>query len=165
MTLTLPTIYPANFLGDATDFLQCKVDRSGAVRVQEFKVSVPAATAITTIIGLIPFQKGFRFHQQASFIAAAPIDTGTTITVDLGYVYYDSTLGTTVDNAWVNGATTFQSSGTSSLTMVQTPETNVGIWKAAAQGWLAITLDAGPTTTTGDIFGQIAFSYDTDQTV
>lgn len=162
MTLTLPTVYAAGYSGDYTDFLKPKMDRSGAVRVQEFKVSVPAASATNVLVGLVPFNKGFRFHQQQSFIANAVLDTGATITIDIGYTYYDSTLGTTVANAWVAASTAWQNSATTSLTLLQVPETNVGIWKAVADGWLTLTIHAGPTTTTGDVFGQISGSYDTD---
>ncbi len=165
MTLTLPTIVPAGYAGDKTDFLAAKVDRSGAIRAQRFKVSIPAATASTTIVGLVPFQKGARVHLLGSSVQAnTAIDTGTTITVDLGYTYYDSTLGTSVDNAFVSAATTWQSSGLTALTLLNAPET-VSQWKAAAAGWLTITFDAGPTTTTGDIFGEFLMSYDQDISV
>lgn len=160
MTLTLPTLYPAGYAGDNTDFLKAKMDRSGAVRAQRFKVSIPAATASTTIVGLIPFNKGCEVHIAPSFVAAnTAIDTGTTITVDIGYTYYDSTLGTSLDNAWCSGATTWQSSALTALTLLNGPE-SVGQFRAAADGWITLTFDAGPTTTTGDVFGCFFIGYD-----
>jgi hypothetical protein len=167
MTLTLPTIVPAGYAGTSADFNFCKVDRSGALRVVRFKVSVPSGTttAPTALIGLMPFQKGCRVHLNQSFVAAnTALDTGSTITVDCGYTYYDSTLGTSADNAFVDAATTWQSSALTALTLINGPET-VGHFTAATPGWITIGLDAGPTTTTGDIFGAFTISYDQDISV
>lgn len=160
MTLTVPTLYPAGYAGDATDFLKAKMDRSGAVRTQRFKVSVPAATATNVLVGLIPFNKGMELNIPASYIAAnSALDTGTTITIDIGYTYYDSTLGTSAPAAFASAVTTWQNSALTALTLLNGPET-VGQWKAAADGWLTLTVHAGPTTTTGDVFGAFTFAYD-----
>lgn len=160
MTFTLPTLYPAGYAGDDTDFLKTKMDRSGANRTQRFKVSVPAATASATIIGLIPFNKGMELNLLGSYIAAnTALDTGSTIVVSVGYTYYDSTLGTSLGTAFVSSATTWQGSALTALTLLNGPE-SVGQWRSAADGWLTLTITTGPTTTTGDVFGAFTFAYD-----
>lgn len=158
MTLTLPSIVPANYVGTAKDFLACKVDRSGALRSEYFTVSVPGTTAGTTVIGLVPFQKGFRLHLEASIFSVADLDTSTNVTIDLGYTYYDSTLGTSSGAAFCSAGTTPQAGG--KFTLIQTTESNVVTWVAATYGWITATLGASATTTTGNIYGQVVGSYD-----
>lgn len=158
MALTLPTIVPAFYVGTKADFLTCKVDRSGALRAEYFTVSVPGTTAGTTIIGLAPFQKGFRFHTAASVVSVADLDSSTNVTVDLGYTYYDSTLGTSSGAAFASAVTTAQTGG--KISFIESTETNVVTWVAAAAGWLTATLGASATTTTGNFYGQIVGSYD-----
>lgn len=160
MTLTLPTLYPIGYQGDATDFLKTKMDRSGANRTQRFKVSIPAATVTSTLVGLIPFNKGLEVNIPASYVAAnTALDTGTTITIDVGYTYYDSTLGTSSAAAFASAVTTWQSSALTALTLINGPE-SVGQWRAAADGWITLTIHTGPTTTTGDVFGAFTICYD-----
>ena len=160
MTLTLPTLYPAGYAGDKTDFQKCKMDRSGAARIQRFKVSIPSGTASSTLVGLIPFNKGMELSILGSYVAAnTALDTGSTITIDVGYTYYDSTLGTSNAVAFASAVTTWQSSALTALTLINGPET-VGQFKAAADGWVTLTVHTGPTTTTGDVFGQFLISYD-----
>lgn len=160
MTLTLPTLYPAGYAGDTTDFLKTKMDRSGANRTQRFKVSIPSGTVTGTLIGLVPFNKGMELNILGTYIAAnTALDTGTTIVVSVGYTYYDSTLGTSLGTAFVSSATTWQSSALTALTLLNGPE-SVGQWRSAADGWLTLTMTTGPTTTTGDVFGAITMCYD-----
>ncbi len=157
MTLTLPGIVNSNYAGTSADFRNVKRSTNGSLRAEYFTVSIPGVTVITTIVGLVPFQKGFRFHTAASFISVADLDSGSSVTLDIGYTYYDSTLGTTVDDAWADSSTAPQAGG--AITLVQTTETNVATWVAAADGWITATVNV-QTTTTGNIYGQIVGSYD-----
>lgn len=160
MTLTLPTLYPTGYAGDKTDFQKCKMDRSGAIRAQRFKVSIPSGTASSVLVGLIPFNKGMELHIAPSFVAAnSALDTGTTITIDVGYTYYDSTLGTSSAAAFASAVTTWQSSALTALTLLNGPE-SVGQFRSAADGWVTLTIHTGPTTTTGDVFGCFFIGYD-----
>lgn len=158
MTLTLPSIVPTTYAGTSADFRTAKVDRGGDLRAEYFTVSVPGTTVTTTIIGLVPFQKNFRFHLGASIISTADLDSGSSVTVDIGYTYYDSTLGTSSGAAFGSALTTAQTGGT--FTLIKTTETNVVTWVAAADGWLTATIGGGNTTTTGNLYGQIVGSYD-----
>ena len=157
MTTSLPTIYPVGYAGTTNDFLETKVDRSGAVRLATGTVAIPAATATSTLIGLMPFNKGCKFGY-GSTVYSQDLDTSTNVTFNIGYTYYDSTQGTSQAAGFVSGSTvpqnggmiSFSASSGSSLGMIVT---------AAADGWVTITNTAA-TTTSGNVEFNIAFSYD-----
>jgi hypothetical protein len=153
--MTLPTIVPAEYSATATDFLKVKVERSGAARLYGESVSVASGTAATTIIGLIPFNKGFRFHMDNESVYVPNIGAGTT-TISLGYVYNDNTNNTNNATAWASAATAIQSGGFVSLTAGAS-----GLnWVATADGWIVATINTAATDATGSISIQGIGSYD-----
>lgn len=157
MTLVLPTIYPTGYAGDATDFLKTKVDRSGELRLQTGTVAVPAATATSTLIGLMPFNKGCKMHMGSS-VYSDDLDSSTNVTFNIGYTYYDSTAGTTNASGFVAGSTIPQTGGM--IPFTATSGQSAGMtWTAEADGWIAITNTAA-TTTSGNVKFNIAFAYD-----
>lgn len=158
MTLTLPTYVSTKYVGDKSDFLRAKVDRSGAVRNEPFITNITAAAASDVLIGLIPFQKGFRLAG-LPHIAVTDLDTDSDLTLDIGYTYYDSTLGTSDPNAFVTAATTGQAGGT--FTIDEAAATTFTGFVAAADGWITMTMGTGGTSyTTGIVSGNISFTYD-----
>lgn len=157
--MTLPTIYPVEYNGTATglspDFTKVKADRSGAARVYSGSVSVVSGTAATTIIGLVPFNKGARFHLSNTSIYVPDIGAGTT-TISIGYVYSDNTNNTNNATAWASASTAIQAGGYVSLTAAATGLNFV----ATADGWVVATINTAATDATGSISFQILGSYD-----
>ena len=155
MTTALPSIVPTGYSKTVADFTaRTKVDRSGALRLVTGTVSVPATTASTTIVGLVPFNKGAKISY-GSRVYSADLDTSTNVTLDIGYTYYDSTLGTSVANAFVAASTTPQTGGMIEMTAV------AGMtFTAAADGWMTATIGGGATTTTGSLTFNVGIAYD-----
>ncbi len=155
--MTLPTIYPSGYNGTSSDFSKVKADRSGALRSSVFTVTVPTSTATSTVIGFVPVRKGARLHLPACRISIDDLDSGTTITSEIGIVYDDATNNTSVPDKYVaDGATTGQSAGAFTLLTTNAADSYV----VTGDGWLALTLTAGPTTTLGTIHGVAAITYD-----
>ncbi len=158
MTTSLPTIYPVGYAGTTLDFLQTKCERDGSVRLITGKVALPASTATSTIIGLLPFNAGFKIGYGSS-LYFDDLDSSTNVTVDVGYTYYDSATGTSHDDAFVDSAATVpQSAGF--ITFTGSTGSSVGfIWTALGDGWITVTNNAA-TTTTGNCLFNIVFAYD-----
>lgn len=157
MTTTLPTVYPVGYAGTTQDFLETKVDRSGALRLQTGTVAVPATTPSTTLIGLMPFNAGAKFSY-GSTVYSQDLDSSTNVTVNIGYTYYDSTLGTSNGSGFVNGSTIPQTGGM--IPFNASSGSSVGlIVTAAADGWVTAQFTSA-TTTSGNLEYNIAFAYD-----
>lgn len=156
MTLTLPTLAPTPYALTNKDFNLCKADRSGALRGQKFTLSVPSGTASGTLIGLVPFQKGFTISLSASNLCMVQLDNSSTVTLSWGYTYYDSTLGTSQQANFASAVTTAQAGGEVSKATTEAAR----IWTAAAPGWITVLTAAAATNVTGDIYGEIVGSYD-----
>lgn len=90
MANVFPKIVPTGYAGDITDFLRTKRDNSGAARLITGQVNVTSGTTIGTIIGLAPFNKGAKLMTGASQIYTPQLDTGTGLTMSVGYQYTDS---------------------------------------------------------------------------
>ncbi len=160
MTLTLPTYVSTKYTGTAADFRLCKVDRSGALRSEPFITNITAAAASDVLVGLVPFQKGARFVARASNIAVSDLDTDSDLTLDFGYTYYDSTLGTSDPDAFATQVTTGQAGG--AVTLDELNATTLTSWVAAADGWITMTVGVGGISyTTGVVRGEIVLCYDT----
>lgn len=158
MSTSLPTIYPVGYAGTTADFLHTKLTRSGDMRLQTGTVALPAATATSTLIGLIPFNKGMKLCMGGSSVYSDDLDTSTNVTFNIGYTYYDSTTGTSNASGFVAGTTVPQSSGM--IPFTASSGSSVGMtWTAAADGWITITNTAA-TTTTGNVLFNLAFAYD-----
>lgn len=153
--MTTPTIYPAQFnpsIGDV--FAKAPALRNGAVQAVEVTVSVPSSTATSTVIGLMPFNKGARIHYDSRLLTA-DLDSSTNVTLDVGYVYDDNTTYTNDPNAFVAASTTAQTGG------IITFSATAGFqFIAEADGWVAVTTGGGSTTTTGNIQAELMVSYD-----
>lgn len=156
MTLTLPSIVSSAYVGTKADFRTAKVDRSGANRTEYFTATIPAITVITTVIGLVPVQKGARFCHGASQFYVDDLDSSTNVTFDLGYTYYDSAVGTSDDNAIASALTTAQTGG---LITFDEPLGMDHVFLGDA--WITMTITGGSTTTQGVIKGQVVIAYDT----
>lgn len=155
MTTALPTIYPVGYAGTTADFLHTKVERNGDMRVQTGTVAVPASTATSTLIGLIPFNKGAKISMAGSSVYSDGLGAAS---LNIGYTYYDSTTGTTNASGFVAGTTISNAGGYTPFLCASSASAGM-TWTAAADGWIAATNTAA-TTTTGNILFNIAFAYD-----
>lgn len=152
--MTTPSIVPVNRSGTYRDYLQTKVDRSGAARIEAVSVSVPSGTTTTTIVGLAPFNKGFRLDVGSTQLAVAAL--GSSVTLDIGYVYDDNVTYTNDQDAFATGLTVAAAGG-----LVVFDEV-VGLrdFVAQANGWLVAVIQGATTGNTGNIFGQVGGIYD-----
>lgn len=157
--MTTPTIVGPQYSGTSTDFLKVKEDRSGAARLYSDIISIPSGTAAASTVGLIPFNKGARFKLDSASIYVDDVDSGTTVTTTVGYVYDDNVTYTNNLTAWASSATTAQSGGYLAINQL------AGLtFVAQANGWVVLQILAGPTTTTGNVSFDILGSYDGVQT-
>lgn len=152
--MTLPTIVPVEYDGSTNDFLKTKSDRSGAARVYSEAVSVPSGTTTTTIVGLIPFNKGFRVDEKS--IGAFSGALGTSVTVSLGVVYNDNTNNTNNATLYASALTAAAAGG--ELVPVASAA-NLG-YVTTADGWVVATIGGATTGSTGAINIQCVGSYD-----
>lgn len=148
--MTTPTIL-ADTAGNA------KVDRSGAVRSIHAQATVPNTTAADTIIGMIRFQKGFTLDQLA--IKSSDIDAGTTVLIDVGYVYDDDTTYTNDPNAFFDGLDIGQDAGSRVWPVADGLLTGVG-FTAEADGYITVQLTDDAAEADGTIDVKALFSYD-----
>lgn len=155
MTLQLPTIFPTGYAGDATDFLKVKADRSGAVRNSTGLVSIPISTLSGTVVGLMPFEPGYKMNYGSAVYSGA---LGTSVTGSWGYLYYDTTQANSATSqaaGFVSGSTTPAAGG------IITPNASTSInWVAASSGWVTFTIGGATTTTLGNLFWNIDSAYD-----
>lgn len=155
--MTFPSILPSGYAGTSTDFTKAKADRSGAVRIQPFNVTVPTTTVSTTIIGLVPVRKGARLVIGSTKIEVDDLDSSTNVTMSIGITYDDATNNTSSGGLFVLSATTPQTGGVFTLLNTYT----VASYAVTGDGWITATVGGGSTTTQGTIHGQVAVSYDT----
>jgi hypothetical protein len=152
MTLTLPDIVPTGYAGDKTDFALAKVDRSGAMRRKYFSVTIPLATATGKYVGLVPFNKGARLAIGSPYIEN--VGDGS-FTFDIGVLYYDSSLGTTDDDAFCSAMTTGQAGGL----IVLDEHAWIDIL-TTGDGWIVLKTGGSTTDAAGVIKGHASISYD-----
>lgn len=154
--MTTPTILPTGFDGTSKDYLHAKVERDGCLRTQYNTVTIPATTATDTVIGLVPFQKGFRLNVGATALAVADLDTSTNVTLNVGYVYKTGSSSTDNVDAFASLVTTAQAGG-----YITFDEPTTGLpWVAEDDGWIVCQIEGGATTTSGAFYGQVGGCYD-----
>lgn len=154
MALTLPTIVPTGYSGTAADFLRAPSDAEGCVRMVKGAVSVPSGTAHTSTVGLVPANKGARFTLSDKSIHCGDFGASTT-TVSIGFLYYDSAVGTTDADLWASASTAPQSGG-----FVTIDEIDGMTFVAAGNGWLAATINTANADGTANITFDVLVGYD-----
>ena len=152
--MTTPSIVPVEYDGTTRDYLKVKEDRSGSARIYAGAVTVPSGTVATTIVGLVPFNKGARFNIGNSDIYVADIGAGST-TISIGYVYDDNVTYTNNVDAWASAATAPQSGG-----FIAIDEVEGVLFVAEANGWIAVTLNTTTADATAPITWNFTGSYD-----
>lgn len=152
--MTTPSIVPAPFQGTSTDYLKTKVERDGSVRCQAETVSVPTGTTTATIVGIVPFNAGFRILPDGCSFASDALNTGVTLSIG---VVYDDNVGNTNNQTLFTNASTASAAGGAIL--VTNSATNVP-YVTTGNGWVVATIGGATTGTTGNIYGQVVGCYD-----
>lgn len=150
--MTLPSIVPVGYSGTTNDFLHTKVERDGTERASFGVVTIPSGTATTTIIGLMPFNVGCRLQDLYVFLGAF----GTSVTMNIGYVYNDNVNNTDKSNAFISGSTTATAGGLipNALTI------DAATWMSTSDGWIVAVIAGATTVSTANISYQISTCYD-----
>jgi len=118
--------------------------------------TVPAATAVDTVIGIHRFEPGYSLV--ALDLSVDGLDTGATMTLDIGYVYDNG--GSEVLDAFFDGLTEGQAGG-SVFWPQGTGAKLVGeSFVATDCGYLAVIIRDAVTDTEGDIRAIPTFTYD-----
>lgn len=129
---------------------------SFGVLSQKAVATIPAATATSTDIGMIPFQEGFNLVGLS--IKSDDLDTSTNVTLDVGYIYDSSTLSGDTD-AFFNDIDIAQDAGSVVYPVADGLSVGTG-FVAEGSGFIFIRIGGGATTTAGDITVQAIFTYD-----
>lgn len=133
-----------------------RVDRSGAVRSIKGTATVPNATAADTIIGLVRFQKGFSLQHLA--LTPSDMDAGTTVQLDVGFVYDDNVTYTDNPDAFFDGSTAIQT-GAGIVWPVASGLLVGSGFVAEADGYIVAQIKVDPTEAGGTIAFNALFSY------
>lgn len=152
--MTTPSIVPAEYQANSRDFLKTKVERSGAARVYNVQVSVPTGTIATAIVGLIPFNRGFRIDEKS--LGAFSGALGTSVTASLG-VIYDDNVGNTNNATLYASALTAAAAGGELATTASAANLS---YVTTGDGWVAVTIGGATTASTGNITLQLVGAYD-----
>jgi hypothetical protein len=171
MVNTLPRLVPSGYALDYTDFLRTKVDREGTPRLITGTVSVTSATSIGSYIGLAPFNKGAKLMVGASQIYTPILDTGTGLTMSVGYLYNDSSSAganaASNSSAYSSSDSRGQTGGYISLTNSTAGSTGATLLGLTGtlqgDGWFVIQTGTGSTPTNqaaASISFQLAVAYD-----
>lgn len=154
--MTNPAIFATG--EDSTNsFFNAPAGQGDSPRLVVRTATIPDSTTAGTIIGLVPFNKGASLDYGAS-LAVADLDTATNVTLNWGYVYKDNDTVTNINDpdAFAAAATTAQAGG------VLRPTATAGAtFEATADGWITVSLAAGPTSQAGDITFNGVISYET----
>lgn len=151
--MTTPTIF-SDVAGTATNKFGAKFEPQG-VLAQKAIATIPATSASGTNVGMIRFQRGFSLTGLA--IVSEDLDTATTVTLNVGYLY-DGTTGED-DNAFFNALDIAQDAGSRVWPTDDGLLTGVS-FVATDDGYLSVTTGGGATTTAGDITVIAEFTYD-----
>ena len=149
--MTSPTIFATGY-NTADSYNIAPSGTHDGPRSIERSIAIPALTATDTIMGFFPFQKGMSVSY-GSAIASDDLDSSTNVTLDVGYVYDDSTTYTDDVDAFIAASTVAQAGGVAYFN-AKAGATFV----AEADGWVVLQNNAA-TTTTGTVTFNGTISY------
>lgn len=151
--MTTPTLF-SDVAGTAENRFIAKSEPQGVI-AQRAVLSIPASTASGVNAGLIRFERGFALTGLA--VVSEDLDTGANVTLDVGYLY-DDTTGEDSD-AFFSGLDIAQDAGSRVWPADDGLLTGVS-FVATGGGYLSITTGGGATTTDGNITVIAQFTYD-----
>ncbi len=147
--MTTPTLF-----SDAAANPYVPKSEPQGVLAQKFVLTLAAATAADTNCGLIRFQKGFSLTALA--LVASDMDTATTLVLDVGYLY-DDTTGED-DNAFFNDLDIGQDAGSVIWPIADGLITGVS-FVATGPGYLSLTTRGEAIEVAGTVTGIAQFTY------
>lgn len=151
--MTTPTIF-SNEYADANALYRAPVRRDGAAIHERVTATIPASTATSTNVGLIPFAKGAKVCMTASSIKCGDGDTATTATIDVGWVYDNNTTYTNDPNGFISASSAPQT-GVAAAFNATTGYSFV----AEAPGWI-VAVPGGETVEVAyDVIADVVISY------
>lgn len=149
--MTTPSIVPTQFAGTDKDYYEAPGPRDGRVQLVAGAVSVPSGTAATTVVGLIPFQKGASFHAPNFYVGDLTDNSGT---LDFGIVYDNNTDNTNDVDLFASLSTAGRAGGYVTLDEVAWMN-----YVTTANGWIAVTLNTSAADATASITFNVGVSY------
>lgn len=123
-------------------------DNFGAARLIERSGTVPAATASTSTIGLGKFAKGAKIHSFA--IESDALDSGTDVTLAVGYLYDDTSLTSDTDH-FFTALTIAQTGGGAAFWPATTGSLNVCGFQALGDGEIVAVINVQATEVAGTL--------------
>lgn len=158
--MTAPALYPTSFgvntstAGAAPGpFLKTPVLRDGGSFTIETSVIIPTGTTTGTLAGLVPFESGARLNYSTR-VYTPDLDTGSSVTASIGYIYDDSTNNTNNLTAFVTASTLTQAGG-----FITMSEQTGFQYVTVGNGWIVLQILGGTTTTSGTVQAEINLSY------
>lgn len=155
MANTTPTLFSDaayNNVLSARNEPQCNL-------AQQATISVPSGTVSGTVIGMIPFETGFSLLDFT--LLAGDMDTGTSVTFDVGYAY-PAAFGTSTTEslaAFVSASAAAQT-GTSIIWPTAGGLLTGVSFVAAQPGYITIRMGGATTTTTASFTMIATFTQD-----
>lgn len=150
--MTTPAIVPVGFSGNSTDYLRAKVDRSGSAFTNRGAVTVPVGTVATTIVGLVPFQRGMNLQLPNNVVVGA---LGAGVTMSIGVIYDDNVANTNNQTLWASASTAAAAGG--SIALIDSAVTKQFV--TTGDGWIAATIGGATTGTANDVTVQFLLDY------
>jgi hypothetical protein len=135
---------PTNF--NYLDTALCNLEK---VFTDTRTITIPAATAAATSFGIIPVKRGYSLEKFNAFVD--DLDTGTTVTLELGVLYRVGSTATDAPSAFVAASTIARTGGelTNADNLAAVPLISTAPYVFLDDGWITLTVSAGPTTTAG----------------
>lgn len=135
--MTTPTIFASGY--DAYSLQSAPQRKDGAAKHVRTVATIPAATAINTVVGLLPFNKGMKLAPYASSVLCGDADTGSTATIDIGWVY-------DLNGTYTNDTDGFLAASTAPQTGVAAALTAAAgfAFEAEGDGWI-VAIPTGET--------------------
>ena len=152
MAIQFPNYAPAGYALDYTDFLKTKAAKDGATRIITGSVTVAAGATVGQIIGLFPFNKGFKLAYGSSFVFGA---FGASVTLALGWYYNDTATGSSNTAGYLAASSTAAAGGT------VVPNVLAGqTFSAAGDGWVVALVGGATTGNSAAVTYNCLFAYD-----
>jgi hypothetical protein len=149
--MTTPNIVSDKYVGQPYPPLVCKIDCEGSVTNEPFTVTIPNATAATTLVALTFFRRGAEVSNLKLRVPAS-LGAGT---FNVGVAYYDNVNNTNNTSLFASGV-----NATTTGAVVFTPSQAADTFRATGDGFICVEFATGPTTAAGTMYGQAHLNYD-----
>lgn len=150
--MTTPTIFANGYTANSLKSAPKRVD--GAPIHVRTTTTLPAGTATSANVGLLPFNKGAKVNMSASAAYVTDIDTATTATATLGWVYDDNVTYTNDVDGFATTSTAPQGGGAIAFSAAAGYS-----FVAEADGWIVYVVGGENVEVAGTITLDAIISY------